>query len=512
MRRAFEVVLLSVLLITTFTGVSFVNLATADSNLIAWWKLDEGTGTIASDSSGNNHQGIIHGATWIDNQENSSLYFNGASDYVSLPSLNLSDADSLSAAVWIYSDLAEVGFIFYNGNYGEFGLTCGDTSTARHHLNLNPDHAIFSVKLSDGKWYGVQSSSFMEPNVWHQIVGVWEKGNSVKVYVDGILNGENNNIADQSLYKPISWYPSSLGIYGQDLLNNTCFFKGLMNNVMIFDKPLTDEEIGTLYTTLLLTSDEQNTPTPNEPNNLTPEKPITPTLAKPSLEVSGQSSPSRFGFNVEIKGSLTVNEVAIPESPILICYSVDGGKSWEKLTLLYTGSDGGFSATWMPSVTGNYLIQAEYEGNGTYLEATATASLAVVSLADEDVFSVTSNSTVSSLVFDSEKQELSFTVAGPSGTMGYVDVYVVKNTVEDADVVKVYIDDSEVEYTASSVQDSWLIHLIYQHSSHSVLLGLGSQSSIGLGAAIELAVLAIVAFAGILVATTIVFFRKKKRS
>lgn len=36
----------------------------SDSDTQAFWKLDEGTGTVASDSSGNGHPGTISGATW----------------------------------------------------------------------------------------------------------------------------------------------------------------------------------------------------------------------------------------------------------------------------------------------------------------------------------------------------------------------------------------------------------------------------------------------------------------
>ena len=57
-----------------------------------------------------------------------------------------------------------------------------------------PNLASFSVKLAGSTWHDVYSQS-LEPNVWHQIVGVWVKGTSLKIYVDGALAGENNNIA-----------------------------------------------------------------------------------------------------------------------------------------------------------------------------------------------------------------------------------------------------------------------------------------------------------------------------
>jgi len=36
-----------------------------NSTLIGWWKMDEGTGTTAADSSGNDYDGTIEGASWV---------------------------------------------------------------------------------------------------------------------------------------------------------------------------------------------------------------------------------------------------------------------------------------------------------------------------------------------------------------------------------------------------------------------------------------------------------------
>jgi hypothetical protein len=156
--------------------------------------------------------------------------------------------DSLTVAAWINSDLTEVGFIVYHGDGGEFKLGNGDLGQDTQDLNANSTYAGFSVKLNDYRWYGVQSSFSMEPNTWHQIVGVWEKGVSVKVYVDGVLAGENASIPTENLYNPGSWFPSSLGIYSQDNWNQQDFFKGQISNVMIFNKALTPQQITALYT------------------------------------------------------------------------------------------------------------------------------------------------------------------------------------------------------------------------------------------------------------------------
>lgn len=48
------------------TGLAFAPrlLGQADPGLVAWWKLDEGSGGVASDSSGNANAGSVVGAEW----------------------------------------------------------------------------------------------------------------------------------------------------------------------------------------------------------------------------------------------------------------------------------------------------------------------------------------------------------------------------------------------------------------------------------------------------------------
>jgi outer membrane protein assembly factor BamB len=429
---------------------------TPKSDLIAWWKLNEGDGTVVSDSSGNNYQGTIHGASWISNQGNNFLDFNGISDYVSLPSLDLTNLDSLTVCTWINSDLTNVGFIMYHGYLGEFELGNGDLGEDTQSLNINSTYASFSVKLLDANWYGVQSSSPMQPNIWHQVVGVWVKGASLKIYVDGTFAGENNKIAPLRLYNPGSSFPSSLGIYSQDQWNQQDFFKGQISNVMVYNKALTTQEINGLYA---------------DPTSV-------PTLAKPTLDISCKSSTSYSAFNVEIKGSLTLNETAISNAPILLSYSVNGGKSWQDLTLVYTGSDGSYSATWLPSVTGNYLIKATYEGDADTLGTSSEiVNFAVTNFAEKNLlFSASSNSTVTSLAFNSTTSELSFTVSGPSETTGYVKVAIAKSLVSNPENIKVYLDGNQLNYEVTSNEDSWLLTFTYKHSTHQVRISLATNA------------------------------------
>lgn len=229
---------------------------------------------------------------------------------------------------------------------------------------------------------------------------------------------------------------------------------------------------------------------------------------KPVLDISCKSSTSYSGFNVEIRGSLAFKGTGISDAPVLLSYSVNGGKSWEDLTLVNTGSDGSFSAAWMPSVTGNYLVRATYEGDANYSGTTTIVNMAVTQFAEQNVFSVTSNSTVSNLAFNSTSKELSFSVTGPSGTSGYADVYIAKTLIQDASSIYIYLDGNKIDHTVISTGDSWLLHFIYSHSTHEITVGLSSSAGLN-GYLGNWIIYVLIAITVILVVAVMILRRKK---
>ena len=200
-------------------------------------------------------------------------------------------------------------------------------------------------------------------------------------------------------------------------------------------------------------------------------------LRQPTLTASCIGSVSPSSLSVLINGDLTFNGVGISGAPILLSYSVTGGESWQDLTLVNTASDGSYSALWFPDVTGNYLLKAVYQGNENYLGTSNVVTFAMEPCTEQSIFSVTSNSTISELSFDSASNELSFNVSGPSGTTGYVNAYIPKSLINNITGLKVYLDDSQIKYTVQSQSDGWLLYFTYHHSTHMVMISLGSSSA-----------------------------------
>lgn len=255
--------------------------------------------------------------------------------------------------------------------------------------------------------------------------------------------------------------------------------------------------------TLQVETSHTSSPTP------TPTK---TSLDNTSIELTCESSTSYSGFKVEIEGKLSHNSAPLQNQPILLSYSVTGGNTWQELTLIYTGSDGSFFADWRPTVTGNYLVKAVFEGTQEYTQTSEIVNLAVTSYQDENMFSVSSNSTITNLFFDSTSKELSFNVAGDSDTSGYANVYIAKNLVSDASLISVYLDGNKLDYSVIATEDSWILHFTYSHSSHDVTVKLVNSSLFGISMFGDWLIPIIVVILVVVVAIAVAVAIKKRRA
>ena len=217
-------------------------------------------------------------------------------------------------------------------------------------------------------------------------------------------------------------------------------------------------------------------PTVSPTTNPTPQPTPNPSLPTPSIDLSCGSTITGSGFRVEINGNLALNGAPLADKPILLSYSVTGGNSWESLTLVKTLSDGRFSALWQPDVTGNYLVKATFERSAAMNEASKAINLALTPDPNNNVFTLSSNSTITQFTFNPSTKELSFTAEGPSHTTGYVNIDIPKTLISDISTLKAYIDGREVVFTSQSQSDSWQISFSYSHSSHHITMTIADDA------------------------------------
>ncbi len=92
----------------------------------------------------------------------------------------------------------------------------------------------------------------------------------------------------------------------------------------------------------------------------------------------------------------------------------------------------------------------------------------ITGLPANESFVIESNSSVTSVAFNSDTQEISFTVNGTSGTYGFVKATIPKTLMPNIDDVKVYLDGTPVNCTVSQTKSDWILEFTYHHSSHQI--------------------------------------------
>jgi hypothetical protein len=243
-------------------------------------------------------------------------------------------------------------------------------------------------------------------------------------------------------------------------------YQGLGTSITV---PMTqDRQLGAFY------SGNIPTPTPSPQPSQTPAPTPTPspTLPTPILSFYCQSSSTLTGYKVQISGALVYNNIGISGAGVALSYSANGGLSYNDLAYLITGDFGNFSAVWMPSSSGNYVVKGTWYGDDAYAPTNSKVNFAVLPAQNQNqnVFSVTSNSTISNLSFDSSHSSLGFTVSGTTGTSGFVQVNIPKSLLSVVSNLNVTLDGQNTVFISIDQGDSWLITIEYNHSTHSVLM------------------------------------------
>ncbi|MDD5518917.1 MAG: LamG domain-containing protein [Candidatus Omnitrophica bacterium] len=233
------VVLLVVLI---FGGVGFVGALngwfggggsipedTMTRGLVGYWDLDEGSGTVAHDSSGYSNNGMLtNGPTWAGGRTGGALSFDGDNDFVNCgTSSSLTPPDKITMEVWLK----------FNGTGGHL-VAKHDTNWATYwngyFLYMNNDGAI-DWRWSDGTWPYIQvyaPAGSVPTNVWSHIMVSYD-GAIVKIYVNGnevISQAETRTIsAASSQALRLGWSSDTVG--------------GLIDEVRIYNRALSKEEV-----------------------------------------------------------------------------------------------------------------------------------------------------------------------------------------------------------------------------------------------------------------------------
>ena len=213
-----------VLVLLTTSGTL---LAISYSDVSAYWKADGNT----TDSAANNNDGtLFNGATYATGIKGQAFSFDGSDDYFTAPTSAFPVGSSdRSMTLWIRSPDVTVP----NKMLGGWGNGATSQMSA---LILGLD-ALPTGKPAFWGWVNdLESTTTLTDDTWHHIGFTLTGGTSMKVYVDG------NMITSGTLSSSLAT-PSGSTFYLADFTAVMGSYGGLIDDIAVFNRALTDEEI-----------------------------------------------------------------------------------------------------------------------------------------------------------------------------------------------------------------------------------------------------------------------------
>ncbi len=221
--------------LTSDPKIQLKNMESAnDPYLVGHWKMNETSGNTVADSSGNGNNGTATGTSIADGVMGKSRNFNGSSDYINIvSSSNLNIQGNLTLAAWIKTNSKPV-----TDYWDIMGKTNGTSPWQGYEfaLNSNGSLSIYTADSSTGSWSD-DSGYNLADEKWHLVVANLNN-TMMQFYVDGQPKGffTKNIPASNSTNFTIGRTPYKSGR----------FFRGNIDEVQIFNRALTSEEIKSL--------------------------------------------------------------------------------------------------------------------------------------------------------------------------------------------------------------------------------------------------------------------------
>ncbi len=234
-------------IVLAFFGLVFTqgNVTYAQNTLptpVAYWKLDEGSGIVATNSITSGSSGtLVNGPTWVSGKLGKALSFDGIDDQVKVLDASLSNLTTMTLSAWVNT---RGGGGAGTGN----GRIIGKGDKRRFQLVIGADNSSlgFFAGYTGGTGTWKSPTGSLPLNSWHHVVASYTHGdphNTPRIYIDGVSQSltrtntpSGDPVADDSML-----YIGSRG-------DNAKVFDGNIDQVRVYNQILSASEVNALYT------------------------------------------------------------------------------------------------------------------------------------------------------------------------------------------------------------------------------------------------------------------------
>jgi len=296
-----------------FDGFSLSNLASVSitvtgipgDELEAHWRLDDGAGPVAVDSSGQGHVGSLNGPVWSNETTDgspSALSFDGVDDRVDIGSFDLT-GEAMTIACWIRPSgfsirdarlVSKASGVQANDHYWMLStIFSGGTPTLR-----------FRLKTGGSTSTLIASSGALSAGVWTHAAAVYD-GAFMRLYLDGVEVGSTPKSGAISANSGVS---AAIGRQPAGAGNQP--FAGLIDDVRIYTRALNEADIGGLIST--------GDPLPQVEFQMASQS-VSEAGAPRAISVTlSQSSATNIPVPFAVSGSASPADYGLDASPLVI--------------------------------------------------------------------------------------------------------------------------------------------------------------------------------------------------
>ncbi|MGJ8639244.1 MAG: LamG domain-containing protein [Opitutaceae bacterium] len=216
--------------------INFSNLAHPD--LVADWPLDDGSGALVTDVSGNGFHGTAVNSASVAGVAGSALSFNGSDSTVALPATAFADFSSeITISMWVDGDAAQpTADVIFNA----------DDSSGNRVLNIHLPWSNSKVIWDAGNSGGNNFDRISKVAAASEFKGRWNHwvftkdatSEEMNIYLNGSLwhSGTGNTRSMDGITT------ASLGSSGGE-----SYYTGVIDEVKLYNRVLSDPEVANLY-------------------------------------------------------------------------------------------------------------------------------------------------------------------------------------------------------------------------------------------------------------------------
>ena len=227
----------------------YKELSGSESNLVAYYNFNDGSGTTLTDLTSNSNDGTMNNmdgsSDWVSNTlygQDKALDFDGSNDYVVISENSAHKPSSaLTLSAWIYID---------DWTNTDYFTPISITQNGGYSFYLHTDDKLYFYVDAGGSYIYPSKDVSAVSSGWHQVTGTFD-GRYAKLYWDGALaetidNGSSVSINYGTANLIFGAEPSSSGI------SSGYYFDGKLDEVRIWDDVRTQSEIqDNMYTELV---------------------------------------------------------------------------------------------------------------------------------------------------------------------------------------------------------------------------------------------------------------------